>query len=105
MSDDDSFMRALLKHGFNHSKGKLKLEIPEPDWLADLMTSTLGNIMIGWYLSNIKYANALIFYASYAIQKDLKVIKGDEYLLKEESLDIYNIIVVILKIRGCDLQN
>ena len=28
-------MRALLKHGINHPKGKLKPEIPEPEWLAD----------------------------------------------------------------------
>ena len=36
VSDDDSSMRALLKHSCNHPKGKLKLEILEPDWLADL---------------------------------------------------------------------
>jgi len=35
VSDDDSSMRALLKHSTNHSKGKLKAEIPEPEWLAD----------------------------------------------------------------------
>ena len=28
-------MRALLNHGCNHPMGNLKLEIPEPDWLAD----------------------------------------------------------------------
>ena len=63
------------------------------------MTSSLGNIMIGWYLSNIKYTNVVIFYTTYAIQNDSKAIKGNAYLLKEESLDIYNIIVMILKIR------
>ena len=61
--------------------------------------------MIGWYLSNIKYANTVIFYATYAIQNDSKAIKGNTYLLKEESLEIYYIIVMILKIRGYDLQN
>ena len=35
VSDDDYSMRALLKHGINHPKGKLKPEIPEPEWLAD----------------------------------------------------------------------
>ena len=35
VSDDDSFMRALLKHDCNYPKGKSKLEIPEPDWLTD----------------------------------------------------------------------
>ena len=30
VSDDDSSMRALLKHSCNHPKGKLKLEILEP---------------------------------------------------------------------------
>ena len=34
VSDDDSSMRTLLKHGYNHPKGKLELEIPELDWLA-----------------------------------------------------------------------
>ena len=61
--------------------------------------------MIGWYLSNVKYTNAVIFYTTYAIQNDSKAIKGNAYLLKEESLDIYNIIVMILKIREYDLQN
>ena len=35
VSDDDSSMRTLLKHGCNHPKVKLKLEILEPDWLAN----------------------------------------------------------------------
>ena len=35
VSDDDYSMRALLKHGINHPKGKLKPEILEPEWLAD----------------------------------------------------------------------
>ena len=61
--------------------------------------------MIGWYLSNVKYTNAFISYATYAIQNDSKAIKGHAYLLKEESLDIYNIILMILKIREYDLQN
>ena len=47
----------------------------------------------------------LFFFATYAIQKDSKAIKGNSYLLKEESVDIYNIIVMISKIRGYDLQN
>ena len=34
-SDDDSTMRALLKHPGNHKRGKLNPEIPEPSWLAD----------------------------------------------------------------------
>ena len=47
----------------------------------------------------------LFFFATYAIQKDSKAIKGNSYLLKEDSLEIYNIIVMISKIRGYDLQN
>ena len=35
ISDDDSSMRVLLKHGCNYPKGKSKLEMPEPKWLAD----------------------------------------------------------------------
>ena len=35
VSDDDSTMRALLKHEFNHPRGKFNVEIPEPSWLAD----------------------------------------------------------------------
>ena len=35
VSDDDSTMRALLKHPKNHKRGKLNPEIPEPTWLAD----------------------------------------------------------------------
>ena len=35
VSDDDSTMRALLKHPKNHKRGKLNPEIPEPSWLAD----------------------------------------------------------------------
>ena len=61
--------------------------------------------MIGWYLSNVKYANAVIIFATYAIQNDSKAIKGNAYLLKKELIDIYNIIVMISKIRGYDLQN
>ena len=33
--DDDSFMNALLRHPDNNLKGKLSLEIPEPEWLTD----------------------------------------------------------------------
>ena len=32
---DDSSMRVLLRHPDNNQKGKLPLEIPEPEWLAD----------------------------------------------------------------------
>ena len=35
VSDDESSMRALLKHDINHPKGKLIPERPEPEWLAD----------------------------------------------------------------------
>ena len=35
VSDDDSTMRALLKHPGNHKREKLNPEIPEPSWLAD----------------------------------------------------------------------
>ena len=35
VSDDDSTMKALLKHPSNHKRGKLNPEIPEPSWLAD----------------------------------------------------------------------
>ena len=38
--DDDSSMRVLLKYSCNHPKGKLKLEILEPDWLAGLSHRT-----------------------------------------------------------------
>ena len=61
--------------------------------------------MIGWYLSNVKYADVVFFFATYAIQNDSKAIKVNAYLLKEESLDIYNIIVMISKVRRYDLQN
>ena len=33
--DDDSSMRALLRHPDNNPKGKLPLEMPEPEQLAD----------------------------------------------------------------------
>ena len=69
------------------------------------MTSSLGNIMIGWFLSNVKYANVVIFYAIYAIQKDLKAITRNASLLKGEWIDIYDIIVMILTTRKYDLQN
>ena len=35
VADDDSCMRVLLRHPDNNHKGKLPLEIPEPEWLAD----------------------------------------------------------------------
>jgi len=35
VADDDSSMRALLRHPDNNPKGKLPLEIPEPEWLTD----------------------------------------------------------------------
>ena len=35
VADDDSSMRALLRHPHNNPKGKLPLEMPEPEWLAD----------------------------------------------------------------------
>ena len=35
VSDDDSTMRALLKHHDNNTKGKLPPYIPQPDFLAD----------------------------------------------------------------------
>ena len=34
IADDDSLMRALLRHPANNSKGKFLLKIPEPEWLA-----------------------------------------------------------------------
>ena len=34
-SDDDSSMRAMLKHASNNKSGKLRDDIPEPSWLAD----------------------------------------------------------------------
>ena len=33
--DDDSSMRALLRHPHDNSKEKLPLETPESEWLAD----------------------------------------------------------------------
>ena len=38
------------------------------------------------------------------MQKYLKAIKGNAYVLREDSLGIYNIIMMILKIRRYDLQ-
>ena len=35
VADDDSSMRALLKHRCNNPKGRLPEEMNEPDWLAD----------------------------------------------------------------------
>ena len=35
VSDDDSTMRALLKHQSNNDKGRLPRNIPQPDFLAD----------------------------------------------------------------------
>ena len=35
VADDDSSMRALLRHPHNNPKGKLPLEMPEPEWFAD----------------------------------------------------------------------
>ena len=72
--------------------------------MKELMISSLENIIIGWYLSIVKYTNAVIFYAAYAMQKYLKAIKGNAYVLREDSLGIYNIIMMILKIRRYDLQ-
>ena len=60
---------------------------------------------IGWFLSNVTNANAVTFDAKYAVQKNMKAIKRNASLLKEEWIDIYNIIVMISKIRGYDLQN
>ena len=33
--DDDSSMRALLRHPDNNLKGKLPFEMLEPEWLTD----------------------------------------------------------------------
>ena len=35
VADDDSSIRALLKHRCNNPKGRLPEEMNEPDWLAD----------------------------------------------------------------------
>ena len=35
VADGDSSMRALLRHPDNNPKGKLPLEMPEPEWLTD----------------------------------------------------------------------
>ena len=40
VADDDSSIRALLKHRFNKPKGRLSEETNEPDWLADLSLRT-----------------------------------------------------------------
>ena len=40
VSNDDSSMRVLLKHSCNHLKGNIKLEIPDPKWLADFSHRT-----------------------------------------------------------------
>ena len=40
VADDDSSMRALIRHPDNNSKGKLLLEIPDPEWLSDLSHRT-----------------------------------------------------------------
>ena len=38
--DYDSSIRALMRHPDNNSKGKLLLEMPEPEWLSDLSCRT-----------------------------------------------------------------
>ena len=63
-------MRALLKHSINHPNGKLKPEIPEPEWLADPSHRTkvvakpifaLANApYIYIYLSLLKIAHLLL---------------------------------------------
>ena len=68
--------------------------------IKDLMTTSFRNTMIDWCLLNVMYINAVICYATYAIQKDSIVITGSLIFINEESLNIYNIIVMILKIRG-----
>ena len=35
VADDDSSMRALLKHKTNNHKGRLPQEMSQPEWLAD----------------------------------------------------------------------
>ena len=60
---------------------------------------------IGWFLSNVTNANAVTFYAKYAIQKDMKAIKGNVSLLEEEWIDMSNIIVMILETIGYDFQS
>ena len=40
VADDDSSIRALLKHRFNNPKGRLSEEMNEPDWLAELSLRT-----------------------------------------------------------------
>ena len=43
--------------------------------VEDEKTISLTNIMIGWYLSNVTYVNAGIFYAKCGIQKAMRRIK------------------------------
>ena len=74
-------------------------KIPEIT-VEDVKTIIFMHKMIGWHLSNTIHVNTGIVYIIYEIQKDLRRIKGNAYLLRKESLDIYNIIYMILEIRG-----
>lgn len=40
VSDDDSIVRVLLKCSCNNPRGRLKTEIPKPNWLADFLHRT-----------------------------------------------------------------
>ena len=46
VADDDSSMRALLKHKTTNPKGRLPQEMLEPEWLADPSHRTLSLIHI-----------------------------------------------------------
>ena len=69
------------------------------------MISNIGNIMTGWFLLNVRNANAVFFNATYAIQKGRKVINGNASSLKEEWIGMSSIIVMTLKTREYDLEN
>ena len=73
--------------------------------MKDGMISNIENIMTGWFHLNVRNADAVFFYATYAIQKGRKVINGNASSLKEEWIGMSSIIVMTLKTREYDLEN
>ena len=51
--DDDSSMRALLKHTITNPKGRLPQEMTEPEWLADQSHRTKMATKPVYYLANL----------------------------------------------------
>ena len=70
-------MRALLNHSCNHPKGNLKLEIPDPDWLADPSHRTK-------VVAKPIFALAISLNSKYTCTKvdAIRIKKDYEYMLK-----------------------